>query len=164
MKRDPKKHEAWRRRSKGLSPPSKAMSRRKRLQTRQPLGRGKARLKRRAQPTTGLRLWVRAKWVCAVPGCGRRRPDPHHVDAKGMGRRCPDRVDRRNVAPLCREHHSLGDSPGWSWVRFQAELGVDLEAVRDRVWEAWMQMPEDERARWVGKARRINSRNGAVTL
>lgn len=163
MKRDPKKHEAWRRRSKGLAP-GKGLSRRAEIRSRAQLGRGKSRLRSKPQPTTGFRLWVKAEWVCCVPGCGRRKPDPHHVDARGMGRRDPHRVDLRNVAPLCRQHHRLGDSPGWSWPRFEKELGVDLRAVRDRVWDAWEALPDAERARWEKKARAINLRNGAVSV
>ena len=158
MKRDPRKFRAWRRRSNPLA-------RRTRLKAGR-IGRAwkqrkrKGRIRRRPQPTTGFRLWVLAQEACCVPGCSRGEPDPHHVSAKGMGGGDPWELDRANVAPLCRRHHQLGDSPGWSWQRFQQELDVDLEAVALALWRRWEAVAEKEREAWDLRAYRLNRRRG----
>jgi hypothetical protein len=55
-----------------------------------------------------------------------RLSDPHHVDTKGMGGGAYDDVD--NVVPLCRAHHTEGDTIGWpTWER-KYRLNLKLEA------------------------------------
>lgn len=157
MKRNLEKLRAWQRRSKQLERKTELKSTRI-----EPKGgkKRRSRLKPKPQPTTGFRMWVRETQVCCVPGCGRQGPDPHHVKAKGGGRRDPWRVDIRNVAPLCREHHRLGDSVGWSWKRFESEFQVDLDEVARHLWRQWMALPEETRKRWERKAYELNIRRG----
>jgi hypothetical protein len=159
--RDPEKLREWRRRSKPLGR-GKDFERRSRPSKSG--GKGKkrsARLRGRPQPTTGFRLWVRATLRCAVPSCRAPGPDPHHVEATGMGgRRNPWAHDERNICPLCRTHHRLGESPGWSWQRVEQDFGIDLEEIAEAVWSQWMDLPAEERARWEGRAYRINRKNG----
>ena len=129
----------------------------RRPRKKRPSGNRKPKEKR-APVVTAFRLWVRHQLRCAVPGCrSPRYPDPHHVRAKGMGgRRDEEAFDRENVAPLCRHHHQLGDSPGWSWKRFQKELGIQLQEVAVRTWDQWMDLPPEERAFWEGVAEDVN--------
>lgn len=159
--RDPEKHRAWKRRSKGLKR-GNGLKRTSGINRRSAKGgRSSQPPRSRPQPTTGFRLWVRAALRCAVPGCGTAGPDPHHVRATGMGgRRDPWGHDETNVCPLCRRHHGLGESPGWSWQRFGEHFGIDLAAIADTVWKQWMALPAEERARWEGRAYRINRKNG----
>lgn len=159
---DPEKARKWRRES-AKRYQERREERARQGEVRSGLKRSRAPLPRRAQPTTGFRLWVRAVEICRVPGCGRENPDPHHVSARKAGRsRNPWAEDTRNVCPLCRTHHQLGDSPGWSWKRFETEImGVPLVVIADEVWNRWMSLPEEERAKWEGRAYRINVRKGA---
>lgn len=161
MKRDREKDRDWRRRSARRY----RENRRKRLleELRNPKSKvTHRRMRSGARPTTGYRLWVRETRRCAIPGCDRPFPDPHHVRARGMGRTAnPWKEDEGNVCPLCRQHHQLGDSPGWSWKRVEHELQVDLEKVARELWDAWMALPQETRDRWEQRAYRINRKRGA---
>jgi hypothetical protein len=152
MRRDLTKLKAWRARSRGLA--------RKKPQSTSDRPSLWSKITRRPQPTTGFRIWVRQTQVCAVPGCGRSNPDPHHVRARGVGRRDPWVVDHTNVAPLCREHHRMGEQPGWSWARFEDHFGLDLRAIAVMIWLRWLGLPEAERMGWEELAHRRNVANG----
>lgn len=165
MRRDIDKLQEWRRRSAGLARQTPLqrtgnLSSRRELRTEKPLPV-------RPQPTTGIRLWIRQTQTCCVPGCGRGNPDPHHVRARGMGRSaCAWADDVQNVVPLCRDHHLLGNSPGWSWIRFEAEVmgGILLVSVAERTWDLFHRLPVEWRRIWDARAIERNHDRGVPEL
>lgn len=56
---------------------------------------------------------------CAVPGCGRRITNIHHIDHYGKGG--PTSVD--NGVPLCFYHHHLVHEGGWN-IEYEPTTGV----------------------------------------
>jgi hypothetical protein len=109
------------------------------------LPRLRARSRMNAQPPgrvicPGHCKVVRTKYQCAIAGRTQKtsgevhecygRIDPHHVSSRGAG------GGDHQVAPLCRKAHDLGESPNWSWLRFKAEYGVDLEKMAEQLWLA----------------------------
>lgn len=55
--------------------------------------------------------------------------DAHHYVTRGAGG-----GDDQTV-PLCRFHHMLLDSPGWSQKRLEAECGVDFAHIAEVLWK-----------------------------
>jgi hypothetical protein len=159
MKRDPDKDRAWRQRGvKRYRENLAARARKGEVQSG--LTRGSKPLPRRAQPTTGLRLWVRATKRCAVRTCRRPNPDPHHDPARKMGRSAdPWAEDEGAVIPFCREHHQEVHQKGPQ--HFRAVHGVNLDRVKAALWMEWESLPEETRKRWEGRAYRRNKKVGA---
>lgn len=60
------------------------------------------------------------------------RIEPHHVKEghPGMGATNHDFM----VVPLCSYHHARGESPNWSWRKFEAHYGVDLSEIAAALW------------------------------
>jgi hypothetical protein len=57
--------------------------------------------------------------------------DPHHYKTVGAHGQ-----DDRNCVPLCRGHHSLLDSPGWSQKRLEEIAKVSFEKIAADLWKA----------------------------
>lgn len=99
--------------------------------------------RKRPRPKMGIRQSTRVdcpghrRYVksleCACKGRGQRLCwgpiDAHHQVTRGA-----DGGDEQCV-PLCRGHHSLLDSPGWSQKRLEAECGVDFAHVAEVLWK-----------------------------
>ncbi len=102
-------------------------------------------LRRLKPPKMGVRQSTRIdcpghlKWVrgfaCAV-GCTKfgivpnclAPIDAHHTTTRGAG------GGDDTVIPLCRYHHSLLDSPGWSQKRLEEACGVDFKQLAADLW------------------------------
>jgi hypothetical protein len=72
------------------------------------------------RPSPTLRRAIEARHItCVFPTCNRRsdRCDADHTTPWGQGKSC-----RCNLAPLCRKHHRLKQSPGWRLIQPWAGL------------------------------------------
>lgn len=164
---DPEKDREWQRRSARKYEEKRRERAKKRIQEARRLGmrpkvgfNRSTRIRRRAQPTTGFRLWVRETKRCAIPPCKKPYPDPHHDRARGMGRSAdPWSEDEENVVPLCRTHHDQVHTEGPDAV--QDAHGITFARVKIRVWEEWSSLPPETRAKWEGRAYRKNQQNDA---
>lgn len=112
------------------------------------LGPNPERLARRRGWTDGPHVeWVRALPCCACfpvdydPPLKRfildRNPEdpqqarishPHHTRTRGAG-------GEQLVAPLCGEHHTQIDSPGWGHVTFCEHYRIDLDAIAQLLYD-----------------------------
>lgn len=65
------------------------------------------------------------KWIVTNPCCvcARKANHAHHVRTVGAG----GQQDRRNLVPLCWQHHGIGHNCGW--VTFQVRYGVTLATI-----------------------------------
>lgn len=57
------------------------------------------------------------------------KSDGHHTTTRGAG------GGDETLAPLCRYHHSLLDSPGWSQKRMEQEAGISFAAISSGLWQ-----------------------------
>ena len=99
-------------------------------------------LKRRKRPRMGVRQSDRIncpghrKFVRGFECCAKDRGpyrcegpmDAHHSTTRGAG------GGDETVVPLCRLHHSLLDSPGWSQPKFEAVHGLDFTEIASDLW------------------------------
>lgn len=104
-----------------------------------------------APSTSGFILWLKRTQTCCVPGCGSPFVDPHHSPTRGaQGTKDPEKLHPGKTSPVCRWHHGMLDSPGWSERRFEEEVLRESfrEDVGPRTWAAWCALPPEERERW----------------
>jgi hypothetical protein len=101
----------------------------------------------------GFILWLKRTQVCCVVGCGSPFVDPHHSPTRGaQGSKDPEKIHPNKVSPLCRFHHSLLDSPGWSEPEFEKVFCVNFrEDIGPLTWAKWSALPPDERERWAAE-------------
>lgn len=83
---------------------------------------------------TAYRQWLRGR-CCAVEargGCSGPMEAAHTPDpaSKGLGTKAAD----HNCIPLCRGHHMLHTSKGWSAIGLTRERA---QALAEAYWRAW---------------------------